>query len=122
VRRGGYAFIVTECFVSRHPLNSPRAEVLVKALTLGRFARNARWNRRVVEVFTPREVHSRIIEPSGLELVQPLDLSLSAETRDNIIRASRGRFESATGRPWPHLLLKAHGAAWTSIALPLRKP
>lgn len=121
LRPGGYAFVATECFVSSHPLDWPAVQVAIRVVSLGRLARNATLTRRAVEVFTPRELRSRIVEPSGLELVQPMDLTLSQESRGNVIRAIGGRFEPATGREWPHVLLQAHGAPWTSIALAMRK-
>ncbi len=122
LRPGGYAFLVTECFVDRHPLNSRFAEFGVKAVTLGKLAPNASLRRRILDVLTVREVMRWIVGPSGLELVQPLDLTLSPESRTNVIRAIDGRFEPSTGREWPHVLLQAHGAPWTSIALAMRKP
>jgi SAM-dependent methyltransferase len=88
LRPGGHAFVVTECFVHRHPLNAAPADLAVKLLTLGRKRRRAGLRSRavVVEVFTPRELERLIVEPSGLELMQPLDLSLPRESRVNVTR------------------------------------
>jgi hypothetical protein len=57
-----------------------------------------------------------------LELVQPLDLSLSPETWENLtITYADGRLEPATGVFYPHVLLKFGRSVFTSVCLPLRK-
>jgi SAM-dependent methyltransferase len=132
VRPGGLAFVVTECFVGRHPLNSPLVQTAIRVATLGRRCHDATPRRRAVDVFTSRELQRRIVEPSGLELVQPLDLTLSPETRENVIAwRGRGEFEPSSGDPWPHVLLQPQGSAlflrggaapFTSAALAMRKP
>jgi SAM-dependent methyltransferase len=132
LRPGGVAFVVTECFVGRHPMNSKLLQTAIRAGTLNRALRKASPLRRAVDVFTPEEVRFWIVRRSGLSLVQPLVRGLSPETRDNVIRwRGEGRFEPATGEDWPHILLrpegslgplKASGAPFTSVALALRKP
>lgn len=118
VRPGGHAFVVTEAFVRRHPLDSPLVQTAIRVATLGRLARTATPRRRVVEVFTPRELRSRIVRPSGLRLVQEPALELSPETFESITRwGGDGPVERRT----PHILLQAHGAPWTSICLALEK-
>jgi SAM-dependent methyltransferase len=131
LRPGGLAFIVTECFVARHPLNSPILQTAIRIATLGRRCANATPRRRAVDVFTSRELQRWIIQPSGLELVQPLDLTLSPETWQNvIIWRGQGEFEASRGDPWPHILLQPQGsafflrggaAAFTSAALAMQK-
>jgi SAM-dependent methyltransferase len=131
LRPGGYAFVVTECFVGRHPMNSRLVQTGVRAATLGRRCKKATPWRRAVDVFTREELRWLIVRPSGLELMQPLDTRLSAETWGNVIRwHGEGRFEPSTGDAWPHVLLRpvgsaffvnAGGAAFTSVALALRK-
>jgi SAM-dependent methyltransferase len=131
LRPDGYAFIVTECFVDRSILNSKVLQTSLRAATLGRRCQEATPWRRAVDVFTPGELVSRIVRPSGLELMQPLDLTVSPGTRRNIIRwYGEGRFEP-TAKPWPHILLQPQGSAFflrgggapfTSVALALRKP
>ena len=132
LRPGGYAFVVTECFVERHFLDSPLVQTAIRIATLGRRCSTATARRRAIDVFTPGELESRIIAPSGLELVQPLDTAISAETWDNVIlwRGS-GRLESATGNDWPHILLRPEGSAFllrgstsafTSAVLAMRRP
>jgi SAM-dependent methyltransferase len=132
LRPGGLAFIVTECFVARRPLNSPLIQTGVRIATLGRRCKNATPRRRAIDVFTPRELQRWIVQPSGLELVQPLDLTVSPETWENVIVwRGRGEFEASTDDPWPHVLLQPKGsafflrggaAAFTSVALAMRKP
>lgn len=124
LRPGGHAFVVTECFVQRHPLNAAPADFAVRLATLGRKRRRATPRRRaaVVEVFTPRELDRLIVRPSGLELMQPLDLSLSPASWDNLTRTDGDGLHPATGDYWPHVLLQAGRSVFTSVALPLRKP
>jgi ubiquinone/menaquinone biosynthesis C-methylase UbiE len=117
LKPGGHAMVVTECFV-RHPLRTALADAVVRAATRGR--------RRLVEGFTPRELQRWIVGPSGLELTQPLDLSLSPESWENLTITHRdGRLEPATGEFHPHVLLesgrRSGPSVFTSICLPLRK-
>lgn len=130
LKRGGYSFIATECFIARHPFNSKLLQTAVRLATLGRRCENATPWRRAVDVFTPPEIHSRIVFPSGLQLVQPIDLTLSASTRDHTIRwLGEGRFE-APESGYPHINVQPRGSAFfvqggtapfTSVALAMRK-
>ena len=124
LRPGGHGFVVTECFVRRHPLNAAPVDFAVRLATLGRKRRIATPRRRavVVEVFTPRELERLIIRPSGLELMQPLDLSLSPESWDNLTRSDEHGLHPRSGEYWPHVLLQSDRSVYTSVALPLRKP
>jgi SAM-dependent methyltransferase len=124
LRPGGHAFVVTECFVRRHPLNAAPVDLAVKLLTLGRKRRRAGLRRRavVVEVFTPRELERLILAPSGLELMQPLDLALPPQSRVNVTRTDEHGLHPGSGDYWPHVLLQADRSLFTSVALPLRKP
>jgi SAM-dependent methyltransferase len=123
LRSGGYAFVVTECFVGRHVLNSKLVQTAIRGATLGRRASTATPQTRMLSVFTPEELTRFIVRPSGLEQLQPLDRTISSETWENLIHwRGAGELTPATGRDFPHILLKAHGSAWTSVALPLRKP
>jgi SAM-dependent methyltransferase len=123
LRPGGHAFVVTECFVDRHPLNAAPVDLAVKIATLGRKRRRAGLRRRavVVEVFTPRELQRLIVRPSSLELMQPLDLTLPPESRVNVTRTDADGLHPETGDYWPHVLLKAGHSTFTSVALPLHK-
>jgi SAM-dependent methyltransferase len=124
LRPGGHAFVATECFVRRHPLNAAPVDLAVKLLTLGRKRKRAGLRRRavVVEVFTPRELERLIVGPSGLELTQPLDLTLPESSRVNVTRTDEQGLHPASGDFWPHVLLEADRSLFTSVALPLRKP
>jgi SAM-dependent methyltransferase len=124
LRPGGHAFVVTECFVKRHPLNAAPVDFAVRLATLGAKRRRATPRRRavIVEVFTPRELDRLIVRPSGLELMQPLDMSLSAESWRNLTRTDSRGLHPVSGDYWPHVLLQAGRSVFTSVALPLRKP
>ena len=123
LRPGGHACIVTECFVRSHPLDSPLVQTAIRGLTLGRRCGVATPTRRVVEVFSASELEPRIVRPSGLRLLQPLDVELSPETFDNVARLHPdGRLETPSGRRHPHIALAGPGAPWTSVCLVLEKP
>jgi SAM-dependent methyltransferase len=123
LRPGGYGFVVTECFVGRHPYNSRLLQTAVRLATRQRLCRSATPWRRVVDVMTRREALSRIVRASGLELLQPLERGISPESMENLVHLSAGGALSfRTGEEWPHLVLEAYGAPWTSLALALRKP
>jgi SAM-dependent methyltransferase len=122
VKPGGHAFLVTECFVSRHPFNSPLVQTAVRLTTLNRRARAAKPRRRMEDVLTWREIVANIIRPSGLRLMQPLDRSLTQGTFANVVRILEGRLVYTNGPESPHILLRARGAPFTSVALALEKP
>ncbi|MBA2505887.1 MAG: class I SAM-dependent methyltransferase [Thermoleophilaceae bacterium] len=125
LRPGGRALIVTECFVRRHWRNSAAFDFAVRVGTLGFKRRRATPRRREVvdQVFTPRELRKRIVEPSGFELMEPLDLSISAESFENVARyGAGGRLEPVSGSFYPHILVQSDRSLFTSVALPLRKP
>lgn len=132
LKPGGFAFIVTECFVGRSPMNSRLLQTAVRVATSGRKLPKASPLRRGIDVFTPEELRLWIVRPSGLRLVQPLDRSLSPESRTNAIRwHGDGRFEPTSGNEFPHVLLQPQGALgplnvggapFTSVALALWKP
>ena len=125
LRPGGHAFVVTECFVRRHVLNSAPVDTAIRVASLGRRNRSATLRRRAVAQlpFTPRELDRRIVRPSGLRLLQPLDLTISPETWGNVTRSlGKGRLEPATGRYWPHILVQTDRSVFTSVCLPLQKP
>lgn len=114
LRPGGVAFVVTELFLGRSVL-SPRA---VQDL-----AGKVGWPLRV---FTPPLLGSEIVEPSGLDLVQPLDAG-PPDTGGNVIEVyHRGGITSTTGADYPHIAVRArkfglHTQSWTSVALAMSK-
>jgi SAM-dependent methyltransferase len=124
LRPGGHAFLVTEVFVRHHPLDRAPALFAIRLATLGRRCREARPRHRGIgDVFTPRELRSRVLEPSGLQLMQPLDLVIGADSAANIHSIEPdGTTTSSTGAPYPHVLVRAHLSTFTSICLPLVKP
>jgi SAM-dependent methyltransferase len=119
LKPGGVTYITTECFLGWSAL-TPFAQEATSKVTGGRMFGSMR-------VFTPESLLSEIVEPSGLELVQPLDAT-SPETVPNVIMLEKDRpVESADGTPYPHVAVRAKrlGArtqSWTSIGLALSKP
>jgi SAM-dependent methyltransferase len=123
LRPGGHLAIVTECLIGRHPLDSPSLQFAIRLATLGRRCSRATPRKRVIDAFTPHEIERYIVRATGLELVQPLDTHISAESFENLTRwVGAGELHPATGERWPHILLKAQGAPWTSAFLAMRKP
>ena len=124
LKPGGIAVVVTECLVHLSALDRAPVELALRLGTLGRRRRSATWVRRVAlgEAFTPRELERRIVQPSGLTLVQPLDLTLSERSWDNVTTVSRaGLLQPATGNLHPHVLLRIRRSVFTSVLLLLRK-
>jgi SAM-dependent methyltransferase len=124
LKPGGTAVVVTECLVHLHALDRAPIEFALRMGTLGRKRRGATLRRRMAlgEAFTPQELERLIVRPSGLQLVQPLDLTLSSHSWDNLTVVHRsGRLEPATGRLDPHVLLKIRRSVFTSVCLVLRK-
>jgi ubiquinone/menaquinone biosynthesis C-methylase UbiE len=123
LRPGGYAFVVTECFVGRHLYNSRWFQTAVRIGTLNRLCAIASPRRRIVDVMTREEILSRIVKAPGFELFQPLNTYVTPESRANIIHLNwDATLTSRTGKDWPHVMLEAYGPPWTSVALALRKP
>jgi SAM-dependent methyltransferase len=124
LRPGGHAFVATECFVQRHWTNAAPVDFAARLATLGRKRRRAGLRRRavVVEVFTARELERLIVKPSGLELMQPLDLTLPESSRVNVTRTDANGLDPESGDYWPHVILRADRSLFTSVSLPLRKP
>lgn len=125
LRPGGHAVIVTECLVRRHPLDAAPVDLAIRTATLGRRRRSATLRRRagLGEVFTPRELRRRIVAPSGLRQLQPLELTLSRESWENLTTATRdGRLHSRTGELYPLILMRIGRSVFTSVCLVFVKP
>jgi SAM-dependent methyltransferase len=124
LRPGGHAFIATECFLDYGPLDRPTVHFLARVGTLGRKGGQATPRRRGIDVFTPRELRSRIVDPSGLTLVQPLDTEVSKESFENVATIhGDSRVEPESGDFYPHVVVRApRMSPWTSVALALEKP
>jgi SAM-dependent methyltransferase len=124
LRPGGSAFVVTECFLGRSLL-VPFVQEAGSKVTGGRVF-------GAMRVFTPQTLVSEIIEPSGLQLVQPLDTALSPETTESVNELDgAGLVISTTGIPYPHVVVRAkrslgpvgvHTQTWTSAGLAMTKP
>lgn len=115
LRPGGVAYIATELQLAPAPGPRRALEAAVRGLSGGRV-----WRR---EVFTPETLQRDVIEPSGLRLMQPLDLGISPRSYANLAhRRWRGDLRTASGRFHPHIVLEVRGERFTSVGLPLRKP
>ena len=124
LRPGGCAVVITECFVRRHPLNAAPIDFLIRLGTAGRKRRAATPRRRgyLDEVFTPSELQRLIVDPSGLELMQPLELGLSPETWSNVARqVADHEVRPRTESYYPHILVQVDRSVFTSVCLPLSK-
>jgi SAM-dependent methyltransferase len=105
LRPGGNAIIVTECAVRLHPLATVRRRAALR------------------EVFSPSELERLIIAPSGLQMMQPLDLTLSPETWENLTTPEPdGSLRSTTGEQYPLILVRVGRSVFTSVCLVLVKP
>jgi SAM-dependent methyltransferase len=124
LRPGGAAFIATECFLGRSLVTRSVQEVGSRA-TGGRVFGHMR-------VFTPKTLVSEIVEPSGLELVQTLDMALSPEAVEHVtVLQNDKRITPTSGAEYPYVVVRAkrtigplavHTQRWTSVALAMTKP
>lgn len=124
LRPGGAAFVATECFLGRSVFTRSVQEAGSK-ITGGRVFGSMR-------IFTPDTLISEIVEPSGLQLVQPLNTRLSPETTENVNDMdSAGQLSSETGSRFPHIVVRAKRTLgpvtlrtqkWTSVGLAMVKP
>jgi SAM-dependent methyltransferase len=121
LRPGGHAFIVTEVYLDRHLTETAPVQAAARILTGGRRAPRATLRRRTGEVFTRRELLQRVVRPSGLELMQELDFTISPESLANPIEIVDGE-SRAPGGEFPHVVLRVNRSHFTSVALPLVKP
>ena len=114
LRPGGAAFIVTECFLGRSVLG-PRA--------VQEAGSKVAWP---IKIFTPQTLVAELVEPSGLQLVQPLDAA-PPDTGGNVIELhGGGRITSTTGAEYPHIAVRIQRFGlrtqkWTSVALAMSK-
>lgn len=119
VKRTGHVFIATEVFVREDPTD--RVIETVAGALRGVGLRRRAFRLRG-DVFRPQELWSRVIEPSGLRLMQPLDVSLSDEAWVNVQRLRRdGSVRPSPGGPFPHVLMQMGRSKFTSVCLPLAK-
>jgi SAM-dependent methyltransferase len=123
LKPGGHAFVVTECLLGDHPMDWPLVNTAIRVLSRGQRCPDATPRNRQIDAFTHKELQPRIVAPSGLKLMQPLNLQVSRAGFDNAARLfGDGRLEYPTGRRHPHVVVRGYGAPWTSVCLPLEKP
>ncbi|WP_354699230.1 hypothetical protein DSM112329_04940 [Paraconexibacter sp. AEG42_29] len=123
LRPGGRAFLVTETFVKRHPMDTVGVQVAIRTLSLNRKCTGADFKHRSTEVLSSAELQRLIVKPSGLTLEQPLQLKPSPATLTNLHTVQPdGTTTSATGDPFPHVLVSNGYSTFTSVCLPLVKP
>jgi SAM-dependent methyltransferase len=125
LKPGGYAIVVTECLVRLHPLDTAPVELAARVLSRNRRLRGATLRRRheLAEVFTHRELVTRIMRPAGLRLMQPLDREVSPESWENLTELlPDGRLVSRTGLKYPLILMQKSRSVFTSVCLVLHKP
>jgi SAM-dependent methyltransferase len=124
LRPGGHAVIVTECFVRHHPLDAAATAVARRVQALesevaAAFAARLEFG----DVFTPADLTRYIVGPSGLRLMQPLDLTVSPESWENVTFCARdGRLLPRTGQKYPMVLMQIRRSVFTSVCLVLEKP
>jgi SAM-dependent methyltransferase len=104
LRPGGHALIITEFLVRHHPLDRA-VGFLARVRARGRTGRDPGHGRRpaLEEVFTPPELESLLVGPSGLAEMQQLDTRTSDQAH-------------------PRIRLYAGHSSYTSVCLPLVKP
>jgi SAM-dependent methyltransferase len=131
LRPGGHAFVVTECFISRGPVDSRLVQTCVRIATMGGAWAKAAPRRRIVDVLTRGELERWIVRASKLRLVQNFDDAVSDGTWENVIVLRGGREDATEEHRFPHILLRAdvslgplklYTGVWTSAAIPLTKP
>jgi SAM-dependent methyltransferase len=126
LRPGGHALIVTDAYARLHPLDAVPVGWAMGLLRRGPWqAGGASWQRRrsKAEAFTAHELQRRIVAPSGLRLMQPLDASLSPRSWHNVAHITPDRqVVTQTGEKWPHILIRTGRSHFTSVALALEKP
>lgn len=112
LRPGGIAYVATELELRGAAPHRRVLQALVRGLSAGRSGQP--------EVFTSQTLERDIIAPSGLELLQPLDLDISQATFDNAAVRRFGRWlRTPSGRFHPHLVLTDRGRTFTSVGVPL---
>lgn len=77
-----------------------------------------------VVVFNLETLCAAVVEPMGLEMVDPLDLTISEATRSTCIELSRYilTVRAQKPAPLPHVVVEHRGHEFTSVNLVLRKP
>jgi SAM-dependent methyltransferase len=122
LKPGGHLVITTECFIGHHVLDLAAVQFAIRLATFGRRCGGATPRRRATEVFTPAELQRCIVGASGLHLAQTLATNVSAPSFENLAHMGPdGQPSTPSGSVFPHIVLKAFGAPWTSVFLALQK-
>ncbi len=120
LRPGGRLVITTELILRKHPMDWPPLQALLKTMSGGRICADASLSARQNDGFWLSELQRDVIDPTGLALAQPLHTALSEASFEHVVRQDRhGRTWTRDGDPFPHVVLRAYGAPWTSVFLPL---
>ena len=118
VRPEGHACVVTEYVRATPPTRLAADPDRMRAVTLGRRCGNrdpaAARGGRLHPARAPQP-DRRPVRPATM---QELDLRYRRRPLTVALRGAGGSIERRT----PHILLRAHGAPWTSICLVLEKP
>jgi SAM-dependent methyltransferase len=115
MRPGGIAYLATELELRSPPRLRRAFQAASRALSAGRLGR--------AEVFSRQTLEEDVIGPSGLMLLQPLDLHISASSFENLAVRRLGRWlKTPSGRFHPHIVLRSGGRTFTSVGLPLWRP
>jgi SAM-dependent methyltransferase len=115
LRPGGVAYVATELELQGAGAARRAAQAVVRGLTRGGSGQP--------EVFTPQTLDRDVIEPSGLTLLQPLNLDISPASFENLAVRRFGHWLwTPNGRFHPHLVLRDRGRTFTSVGLPLGRP
>ncbi len=112
---GGHAYIATELSLASAPAMRRAGRSVARWATRGRMGKR--------EVFTQEQLQRDVIVPTGLELMQELDTSISAASFENVAVRRFGRWlRTPTGDFHPHFAIRVAGETFTSVGLPMRKP
>jgi SAM-dependent methyltransferase len=121
LRPGGHAVIVTDGLLRLHPTDTALADSIVRAATLGKFRQAATpWRRaHLSETLTRREIERHIVRASGLEMMQPLDVTVTDATWQGVRTLGP---HGIVGDPFPQVLLRYKRSVFGSVFLALAKP
>lgn len=123
LKPGGHALLAIDTFLRVAPIHRTPVAVGARIATLGRRASGATLQQRLVEGLTVAELQKLVIGPSGLELMQPLEVHGDPAGIDNRHKLQPdGTAVPVTGKPFPHLVVEIDGSLVTSVCLPLRRP
>jgi ubiquinone/menaquinone biosynthesis C-methylase UbiE len=111
LRPGGYAYLATELVLESAPAPLRAARGAINRASGGR------WMRR--ELFTRPELISQLVEPSGLQLLQPVHTRISEASFANKAVKRLRSLRYPQGCFHPHIVLQIGGDVFTSVGLPL---